>query len=74
MNDTIFNQIKIIILEMDKPFSIFELLEKLADSGITDKEIILNVLNRLLNSGLVKPTDILEKPEMYCSTFAPITV
>jgi len=74
MNDKIFNQIKIIILEMDKPFSIFELLEKLSDDGITDKEVILNVLNQLLNNGLVKPTDILEGPEMYCSAFAPITV
>lgn len=58
------------ILEMDKPFLMSELFEKLFEVGITDGAIILDVLDQLLNSGLVSYSDIQDDMAVYCSAFA----
>lgn len=46
-----------IILEMDKPFLLSELFDVLKNKGINDKELILQVLDNLLNNGLVEYSD-----------------
>lgn len=59
--------IKKIILEMDIPFKISDLFWELSQKGITDKALILDVLNSLLNSGLVKHSDVQDDVNLYCS-------
>ena len=46
------------ILEMEKPFLMSDLFNELAAQGVTDKEAILNVLDELLNIGLVEYSDV----------------
>lgn len=59
--------IKKIILEMDIPFKISDLFRELSQIGVTDKALILDVLNSLLNSGLVKHSDVQDDVNLYCS-------
>lgn len=42
------------ILEMDKPFCITDLLIRLKNQGITNKGLILRVLDEMYNEGLIK--------------------
>ncbi len=53
------------ILEMEKPFLMSDLFNKLALEGITDKEAILNVLDELLNMGLVEYSDVNDDLSVY---------
>ncbi len=53
------------ILEMEKPFLMSDLFNKLALVGITDKEVILNVLDELLNIGLVEYSDVNDDLSVY---------
>ncbi len=53
------------ILEMEKPFLMSDLFNKLALVGITDKEAILNVLDELLNMGLVEYSDVNDDLSVY---------
>lgn len=46
------------ILEMEKPFLLSDLFDKLKSNGIKDKTAILNILDELLNSGLVEYSDV----------------
>ena len=55
------NKLEIIrstIIEMDKPFQLYELFEVLEEKKITDKRLILGVLNDLINSGAVSLSEI----------------
>ena len=59
------------ILEMDETFSLSELYTRLAEQGITDKKTILNVLDELLNWGLVEFSDDTDESTVsYQSVFA----
>ena len=52
-------QIKWCILGLEKPFKLSQLFETLeVQYNIKDRLLILEVLNSLLDSGLVKPTDV----------------
>ena len=53
------------ILEMEKPFLMSDLFNKLALVGITDKEAILNILDELLNMGLVEYSDVNDELSVY---------
>ena len=53
------------ILEMEKPFLMSDLFNKLALVGITDKEAILNILDELLNMGLVEYSDVNDDLSVY---------
>lgn len=53
------------ILEMEKPFLMSDLFDKLALDGIKDKEAILNVLDELLNIGLVEYSDVNDDLSVY---------
>lgn len=46
------------ILEMNKPFRLSDLFEVLESKGITDKILILEKLNQLLNAGLILSSDV----------------
>lgn len=46
-----------VILKMDKPFLMSELFDELGKNGISNKELILEVLDDLLNRGLVEYSD-----------------
>lgn len=50
--------IRNIIINMDKPFLLSDLFEKLAEQNITDKTQILGVLNDLINNGTVSLSEI----------------
>lgn len=50
---------------MEKPFLMSDLFNKLALVGITDKEAILNVLDELLNMGLVEYSDVNDDLSVY---------
>jgi len=50
--------IRNIIINMDKPFLLSDLFEKLAEQNITDKTQILGVLNDLINNGAVSLSEI----------------
>lgn len=53
-----FEIIRKTIINMDKPFLLSDLFNKLAEQGITDKAQILGVLNDLINNGTVSQSEI----------------
>ena len=65
-------QIKWCILGLEKPFKLSQLFVCLESQyGISDRRIILDVLNSLLDSGLVKQTDVVaDVSSTYLSSFA----
>lgn len=65
-------QIKWCILGLEKPFKLSQLFETLeVQYNIKDRLLILEVLNSLLDSGLVKPTDVVaDLSSTYRSSFA----
>lgn len=46
-----------VILQMDKPFLLSDLFDVLEKKGISNKDLILQVLDELLNRGLVEYSD-----------------
>ena len=60
------------ILEMEKPFLMSDLFEKLALQGVTNKKLILSVLDLLLDSGLVDYKDISQEDIWYYSLLSKI--
>lgn len=66
------DKIKWCILGLDKPFKLSQLFACLEEKyGICDRRIILDVLNSLLDSGLVKRTDVVnDVSSTYLSFFA----
>lgn len=47
------------IINMDKPFQLTELFQKLdSEHGITNIDLIIDVLNYLINNGLVSMSEI----------------
>lgn len=58
------------ILTMDKPFKLSQLYSVLAEKGIKDKALILEVLNQLYETGLVDRTDVEEDVPQYTSKFS----
>lgn len=65
-------QIKWCILGLEKPFKLSQLFEQLeVQYNIKDRLLILEVLNSLLDSGLVKPADVIaDLSSTYRSSFA----
>ncbi len=57
------------ILEMDIPFKLSQLYERLARQGITDKALILDVLNHLYERGLVDYSSVEDDTFEYKSMF-----
>lgn len=47
-----------IILQMERPFKISQLFRAMSAKGIEDKNLILDVLDQLCDSGLVKYSEI----------------
>ena len=62
--------IKQIILDMDKPFKMSDLFNELAKHNVFDKAMILDVLDSLINSGLVEYADVQDDVDVYCSALA----
>lgn len=57
------------ILNMDIPFKLSQLYEVLENKGITDRELILDVLNQLYEKGLVDYASVEDDTLEYESTF-----
>ena len=51
--DTVRVKVRMAILGMDKPFCITDLFLRLEEHGITDREIILSVLDELYDEGFI---------------------
>lgn len=62
--------IRMTILEMEKPFKISDLFDRLAEKGIKDQTLIRKVLNQLLNVGLVEFSDVVDDIALYYSTLS----
>lgn len=60
------------ILNMEIPFKLSELYEVLETKGITDKELILDVLNQLYEKGLVDYASVEDDTLEYESNFGRI--
>lgn len=57
------------ILNMDIPFKLSQLYEVLESKGITDRELILDVLNQLYEKGLVDYASVEDDTLEYESNF-----
>ncbi|MCM1543316.1 MAG: hypothetical protein NC121_18945 [Blautia sp.] len=57
------------ILNMDIPFKLSQLYEVLEQKGITDRELILDVLNQLYEKGLVDYASVEDDTLEYESNF-----
>lgn len=66
--------IKKTILGIEKPFKMSDLYAKLAEKGITNKKLILKVLDQLLDERLVDYDDISEENVIYYSRLATVIV
>ena len=53
------------ILDMDKPFPISELFHKFQCKKITEKQLVLDILHQLLDSGLVEFSEIIDDMAIY---------
>ena len=62
--------IKQIILNMDKPFKMSDLFNVLSKHNISDRAMILNVLDSLINCGLVEYADVQDDVDVFCSALA----
>ena len=51
--DNIRAQIRFSIMKMEKPFCISDLFYRLERNGITDRELIIQVLDELYDEGLI---------------------
>lgn len=60
------------ILNMEIPFKLSQLYEVLEQKGITDKELILDVLNQLYEKGLVDYAFVEDDTLEYESNFGRI--
>lgn len=60
INDKINTEMKIcdVILGMDKPFKISHLLMETGKHGITNRDLVLDVLSQLCESGLIKYSEV----------------
>lgn len=59
-NERITMELKIckIILDMDRPFKISQLLAVTSQQNITNDELVLDVLGQLCESGIIKYSEI----------------
>lgn len=57
------------ILNMEMPFKLSELYDVLEQKGITDRELILDVLNQLYERGLVDYASVEDDTLEYESNF-----
>lgn len=60
------------ILNMEIPFKLSQLYEVLEQKGITDKELILDVLNQLYEKGLVDYASVEDDTLEYESNFGRV--
>lgn len=60
MNKKINEELRVcdIILSMEIPFKISQLFEKAESQGVYDKMLILEVLNQLCDSGVIKYSEV----------------
>lgn len=54
-----------IILSMDRPFKISQLLEKMESEGVSDKDKVLQVLDELCDSGIIKYSEVEDEQWAY---------
>lgn len=47
-----------IILSMERPFKVSQLLQRMEENGINDKDMVLEVLDQLCDSGLIKYSEV----------------
>ena len=47
-----------VILSMDRPFKISQLFEEMNEHQITDKDFVLEILDQLCESGIIKYSEI----------------
>lgn len=65
--------VRFVILSMDKPFKISTLFEILRrDYQIKNQVLIVSVLDELLDTGLVKRSDMINDLIFFQSSFAPV--
>lgn len=50
---------------MDRPFKISQLLEKMESKGVFDKDKVLQVLDELCDSGIIKYSEVEDKQWAY---------
>ena len=58
LEDEIRMKVRAIIVSMEKPFCIINLLMRLKKEGITDQRLILSVLDELYDEGVVIYTEL----------------
>lgn len=61
------------ILNMEIPFKLSQLYDVLEQKGITDRELILDVLNQLYEKGLVDYASVEDDTLEYESNFGRVT-
>lgn len=47
-----------IILSMERPFSVSQLINEMSSQGITNNELVLDLLGQLCESGVIKYSEI----------------
>lgn len=58
VNDTKEAEISEIILSMERPFKISQLFQEMERHDITDMTLVLEVLDQLCDSGLIKYSEV----------------
>lgn len=59
------------ILGMDRPFKISQLLQVAEEHGLTNKDLVLEILDQLCESGLIKYSEVEDDVWAYRKT-APL--
>lgn len=54
-----------IILSMERPFAISQLLCRMEENGINDKDLVLDILGQLCESGIIKYSEIEDDVWLY---------
>ncbi|MBO5054854.1 MAG: hypothetical protein J6C64_00660 [Lachnospiraceae bacterium] len=57
-----------IILSMDRPFKISQLFDEMAGKGINDRDKILEVLDQLCDSGIIRYSEVEDDQWAYKNT------
>lgn len=47
-----------VILSMERPFRVSQLFDKIEEYGITKKDLVLDILDQLCESGIIKYSEI----------------
>ena len=60
--------IRDVILSMTKPFCLSDLFDRLSKKGITDRDFILDILDEIMDAGLVIYSEVIDD----CWAYSPV--